>query len=138
MTVCEFKRVKKIKLCRGDLNTVAEIQRRSLDESDFDSSQPVETFVIVTTRRSALETITRGTSGGAKKFQGISIDDSSTHIFWMIYDPSLNIIEKNNFFIVANSKRYRVVSAINVNEENHTLAVQVEDRGPDTEEATKV
>jgi len=133
---CKFHKPTRKKLCRGDLNKKIRIQTRDLDESDYDSSQPVEQFATVFTRRSTLETVTGILSGG-KKFSGVSIDERTTHIFYVLYSSALEVIESSNYFILFREKRFRVVSVTNINEDNQFLAIQVTDRGEDSLEATK-
>jgi SPP1 family predicted phage head-tail adaptor len=126
------KRVIPTHICTGDMRHLVDIQTRSLDESDFDSSQPEETFTTERQQWCAIET-----TDGVSRFAKINIEDGATHIFWTPYDSGLPDIENRNTFISYDDKRYKVLKVTNVNERNEALAIQVTERGEDSEEATK-
>ena len=130
------KRIKPTKLCAGDLRELVDIQLRQLDESGFDSHQPVETFTSVRTQWCAIETIGFPNLGVAR-FDGINIEDGATHIFWCMWDAGFPALENRNHYIGFNSKRYKVLRMTNLNERNYTIAIQTTERGEDSEEATK-
>jgi len=136
MDNCTVKRVKKTKTCIGDKPHLVSIQTRDLTESDFESSQPDEDFTTVRSQWCALETIGFPNSGVAR-FAEINIEEGSTHIFWADYDSAFPSVENGNHYILYNDKRYKVLRVDNINELNETLAIQVTERGEDSEEATK-
>lgn len=135
--VCERKRINQIKLCTGDLKHLVALQERSLDESGFDTVQPVETFTTVWDPWVAIETLGSGINRGSRIFKGVNIDPNATHIFWLIYSPAIPKIETANNFFLFNNTRYRVLEATNINELNQAIAVQVTNRGEESAEATK-
>lgn len=133
MGTCETKRIKATLLCIGDLNHLCEIQERELQESDFESSQPVEVFTTLRYQWFAIETV----GAGVARFAKINVLEAATHIFWTVYDADFPVIEERNTWILSGAKRYKILKSHNINELNTTVAIQTVERGPDTLEASQ-
>jgi hypothetical protein len=129
------KRIKSTRLCAGDLKAKVAIQTRDLIESDFDSAQPVELFTTVRYQYCAIESAFG--ANGVARFDGINILEEATHIFWAMWDASFPDIEDRNHYLLFKNKRYRCLKVDNLNERDITLAIQVTERGEDSQEATK-
>lgn len=133
MGTCEVKRIKYLKLCIADLVHLVEIQTRELMPSDFGSSEPVEVFSTVRQQWCAIETVGQGVA----RFGKINVLETATHIFWTNYDSAFPDVEERNHWILANSKRYKILKADDVNERNTVLAIQTTERGDSSLEATE-
>lgn len=128
---CEIKRVKAVKLCRGDLRHLIDIQTRELKESGLDSSQPVEDFTTVRQQWAAVETV-GGVNQGVSRFAKIHILDEATHLFWCIWDSDFPETENRNTFVLFDERRFKVIRSDNINERNTVVVIQTTERGPNT------
>lgn len=114
------------------------VQKRTLGSSDFESSQPVETFADIDTPESIVKTISeKNINGGGKAFSGVQIVEGSTHMFCMEYAAALAPVEQSNYFILFKARRFRILAVTNINEQDKVLAMQATERGSNTLEATK-
>lgn len=112
------------------------ILERYLEESEFDSNQPVETFVEIDTPLAIVKTITRANMGGTKLFDGINIVSDATHIFCILYSD-LYEIEHQNYFVQLKLERYKILSITNVDERDEIIVMQGSKRGDVSKEASK-
>ena len=133
------KRILPYKLCAGDLRHKMEIQTRDLTAtSDFEDSQPIETFSHIRYQYCAIESIAGVTDAeGVMRFKGIHISRGSTHLIWTNWDADFPDLEHGNNYFLWDNKRYKVLTVNDVNERKRALAIQVTERGEDSEEATK-
>lgn len=119
--ICEYKKLKKKKLCIGDLRKKITVYDRSIKpaetSSEFENSQTFSNAVIYWC---AIETKT-----GVEIFDGSNLLGSATHIFYIKYVESINT--ENT--IKWNNKYYTVLQVDNVNEENEYLAIFCSERG---------
>lgn len=114
------------------------VQKRTLEPSDFESSQPVETFSDIDSPDSLILTIgDRNINGGGRLFSGIQIVDGATHMFCMEYADILEPVEEANYFILLKARRFRILAVTNINEQDKVLAIQATERGSNALEATK-
>ena len=136
MDNCDVKRIKKTKLCLGDLEHLVEIQTRTLNPSDFESSQPDEAFETIRSQWMAIETVS-GVKQGVARFAKINILKGATHLFWCEWDHDFPALEDRNNFMMYDLRRFKVLKVHNINERNTVLAIQTTERGDSTEEAAK-
>lgn len=109
------------------------VLERTLDESGFESSQPVEVFTEIDTPLAIVKTV--GT--GDKLFDSISIADGATHIFCVLHSSTLEPVEHHNFFIELKSERYKILAVTNIDERDQVLALQAVKRGDSSLEASE-
>lgn len=98
---------------------------RSLDASDFDTIDPVETFIEIDTPLAIVKT----TDKGDKLFDSIRVDESTTHIFCVQHTVILDQVEYQNYFIDLNGLRYKILAVTNIDEKDEVLAIQAVKRG---------
>lgn len=125
--------VRSLNLCGQEIS----ILRRSLGESDFDTSAPNETFVEIDTPLAIVKTITTNFSAGNKLFGSVSIDPNATHIFCLLYSVTLAPVEQQNYFVDLKTERYKILAVTNVDEKDEMLAIQAVKRGDASLEATQ-
>lgn len=113
------------------------VLERSLDGSDFNSSDPVETFTEIATPLAIVKTLTTNFTAASKLFGSVSIDPNTTHVFCVLYTAPLSAVETQNYFIDLNSKRYKVLAVTNIDEKDEVLAFQATQRGDSSLEATQ-
>lgn len=131
---CAKKKIKDVKLCIGDLNSLIQIQERRLPEiTDIDDPEPSFVFTTILSTWSAVETI-RGTS----RFSNVNIEDSTTHLFWIRYNPNLSIPENGNTFILFKGRYFRIIRVTNSNEQDEWVMIEASDRGDITEQAAVI
>jgi len=131
MAKCDVRRITAKKLCLGDLRHLVGIQSRELDESGFDTSQPVETFTQIRQQWCAIETVS-----GVSKFSKINIEDDATHLFWCFWDVVFPDLETGNNYMLHDGRRFKVLKVDNVNERNLALMIQTTERGESSEAAS--
>lgn len=112
------------------------VRKRELGPTPFGSNQPVISFTEIATPEALTITI-ESVRGGSKKFSGVQIDSSATHLFCMEYTAALSAVERDNYYIFLGNKNFRVLAVTDINEKNSVLAIQATDRGESTKEATK-
>lgn len=110
---------------------------RSLDESEFDTAQPVETFTEIDTPLAIVKTITRDNSGGVKLFDGVAINADATHVFCLLYSALASAVEHHNYFVQYKLERYKILSVTNVDEKDEQIILQATKRGDVALEATQ-
>lgn len=131
MGVCQTKRIKKTKLCTGDLDKWIDIQTRTEGTTQPGESTPTEGFISVKEVFAGIETPGLSNSG-VRYFNGVTIDPDTTHIFLIYFDPELERLEAGNHFILYDDYRYRILSIQNNNESDQYLNIQASNRGVDT------
>lgn len=113
------------------------ILERTLDESDFTSDQPVETFTELATPLAIVKTISTNFGHGTQLFDRINIVEGTTHIFCVVYDVALAGIEYQNHFIDLKTMRYKILAVTNVDEKDDMLIFQATQRGLSALEAAE-
>lgn len=113
------------------------VLERSLDESDFEATQPLETFTEIDTPLAIVKTISRSFGAGSKLFDSVSIDPNATHIFCVLHTSALADVEFQNHFINLKAENYKILNATNLDEKDEILLFQAVKRGDDTLEATE-
>lgn len=106
---------------------------RTLDESDYDTSQPLEVFTEIATPLSIVKTM----GSGDKLFDSIQIVENATHLFCMVHTVTLDPVEYQNYFIDLNGERYKVMAVTNIDERDQVIAIQACKRGDSTKEAAE-
>lgn len=132
MAKCIRKRIPKVKICVGDLRHKIEIQTRSLSANKVGEFNPQETFSLVVTSWAGVET-----PNGSSKFLGVNINEDTTHIFVMRYSSVIANLEVANNFLLFKSRRMRILSVSNMNEDNIFLAIECTERGDDSKAASE-
>jgi hypothetical protein len=112
------------------------VQKRSLDESGFDSAQPVESFCDIDSPEAIVKTI-ESVRGGNKLFAGVQIVDDATHAFCVLYSVEIRTTEQANYFILFKARRFRILAVTNIDEQDKVLVIQAVERGSCNIEATK-
>ena len=113
------------------------VLHRTLDGSDYDTSQPAEAFTEIATPTSIVKTISTGIRSGDKIFDGIQIVENTTHVFCMIHTATLDPVEYQNYFVDLNGDRYKILAVTNIDERDEVIAIQACKRGDDTLEAAE-
>lgn len=106
---------------------------RTLDESDYNTSQPLEVFTEIATPLSIVKTM----GSGDKLFDSIQIVENATHLFCMVHTVTLDPVEYQNYFIDLNGERYKVLAVTNIDERDQVIAIQACKRGDSTKEAAE-
>lgn len=109
------------------------ILERSLNESDFESSQPIEAFAEIDTPLAIVKTV----GSGDKLFDQIQVVENATHVFCVLHTVTLDPVEHHNFFIDLNGERYKILAVTNIDERDQVLAFQATKRGDNTLEAAQ-
>jgi len=136
MAICEIKKVKKVKLCSGDMENIIDIVSRTIGAPTIGSSDPKTTFETLASPWAVVETI--GLSGSnARRFAKINIEDRPTHIFSIFYDSVLWPLDSDNNFVEFDDRRFRIVGATDLNEMKTTIEILGTERGADSLAGTK-
>lgn len=136
MAICEYKKVKKVKLCSGDMDKVIDIVSRVITSPVIGSSDPVTAFTTLASPWSIVETIDLS-SGKYRYFASVNIDDRPTHKFSIYYDPALWPLDSENNFIEWDDRRFRITGVKDLNEMKTTIEILGTERGVDSLAATK-
>lgn len=107
------------------------VLERSLEDSAFESSEPVESFTEIATPLAIVKTI----GSGDKLFDSIQVVDTATHVFCLLHTVTLDPVEHHNFFIDLNGERYKILAVTNINERSQVIAIQAVKRGDSALEA---
>lgn len=132
MGKCVKKRIPIVKICAGDLRDKITIQNRSLDPVRPGQINPSESFTTLFQPWAAVET-----PNGRSKFLGVAINEDTTHIFIVRFDTTIQELEVANNFILFRTRRMRILSVKNMNENNYFLAIECTERGLSTKDATE-
>ena len=136
MANCRTIKYIKSKLCSGDLDHLISIQTRTLGETLPGESSPSETFVTILQPWAGI--ITPELQGsGVRRFNGVTLETNTTHIFYVFYDPTISALEVNNNFILYDGERYSIVSATDMNKQKETIMIQAALTGVTLEESSE-
>ena len=129
MPTCVKIRGKRRQLCIGDLDRLIEIQIRGItapknNNFDYDESflTSLQVFAMVETSR------------GVAIFDATNIERLLTHLFYIRFQPDLDI----NTWVNYNNVRYDILDVENLDERSEYILLRTTNRGPDTQENTKV
>ena len=122
----------KKKLCIGQLDKLIEIQSRHIKAPLNTTPTDVDADELFTNRVHVWANIK--TSVGEAIYDGVNIEQALTHIFTFAY---LGFEVTSADWVIFNSKRYKILSADNINEDNIYVSLRCVERGVDTKEATK-
>lgn len=137
MPTCEAIRIKKKKLCAGDMRQLVRILERSQTVGAFDNAEAIEVFVEIGRRYMAVKTIDMAaTVGGTYLINGIQADPGATHVFYCRYSALISALDRTKNVLEHKGQYYRILKANNLNEDNLTMAFQCALRGDATKEAS--
>lgn len=135
---CDIIRIKKKRLCAGDLRHLVQVMSRDQVIGSFDSVEPEEIFTEVAKSWMAIKSIGASRqSGGRAIVSGIQILDGTTHMFFCRYTPALSEMDITKTFFLLSGEYYRVLKLDKINEDNLTLAIQCALRGDSTKAASE-
>lgn len=132
MVVCKSRRIPLTKVCAGDLTDPIQIVRRDLTPPALGQGKPSETFSVISSPWAGVETV-RGT----RRFFGINIEKSATHLFIIRYNPELPLLDSDNYFVNFKARYFRIVRVTNNDEEDWFMILQCAERGEDNKEASE-
>lgn len=125
---CTTIRIKKRKLCAGDLRHRIELSNRKLVAPLFNSVDFQENFKPNTTVSAAIETVT-----GKVYFDGASIENPITHIIYIRFDPTVTA----STWIIFDERRLDILKVEDLDERKEFLKLTCLDRGLVSREASK-
>lgn len=128
MAICVRMRKKNRAVCAGDLDTLIDIQSRTLGDG-FDDTEETEEFTTIFSPFAMLQTL-RGVFVVGSVNGG---DIEATHSF-IIRFPETPISGEN--WILLNNKRLRILDQENLEEKNEWLKLLCTDRGDASKEAS--
>lgn len=129
---CKRKSFSQTKICSGDLRHRLTLQLRQAGGS-YDDTSIQYTFVDLGKYWAGIETV-RGT----RRFQGVAIDQSTTHMVWIRYAASIEIPEDgNHFFQLSDGRRLRVIRSTIDGEDSRYLMIECSERGDGDKEASQ-
>jgi hypothetical protein len=129
---CDVIRIKKKRLCAGDLRNLVQVLSRDQVVGSFDSVEPEEIFVEIAKSWMAIKTV-----AGKSIVSGIQVLDDATHMFFCRYTPALSEMDITKTFFLWSGKYYRVLKLDKINEDNLALAIQCALRGDSTKAAAE-
>ena len=132
MAECVKKRIPRVKICAGDLRNKISIQTRALGGNRPGQNNPGPTFTTIFQPWAGVET-----PNGRSKFLGVNINEDTTHIFIVRFDSTISGLEVANNFVLFGTRRMRILSVKNMNEDNYFLAIECTERGLSTKDATE-
>lgn len=131
MSKCKIKNLDRVKLCTGDLNNRISIEERVLTPPVLGESSPVETFTVIKSVWAGVQT-----SRGTRRFYGVNIEASATHLFYIRYNPELPLLDGDNYFIHYKSRYFRILRVTDNDEEEYFVILQCVERGEDDKTAS--
>lgn len=130
--ICEKIRIKRKKLCSGDLQHLVQIMERTQVAPDFESLGPEEVF-----EESARIFMAIRTVSGKSFINGIQTLPETTHVFYCRRSEAIEEMDITKTFFLLSGKYYRVLKSEKINEDNFTLLIQCEVRGDSAKEAAE-
>ena len=125
-----------VKICAGDLNKQISVLRRTLQPPRMGLSASESTFETIETPWSKIVTVR-----GSRRYNGVNIDKSTTHLFECRYQPELMMLDGDGeiFISLENvniTNYYKVLEITNVDEQNVKLIFQCTNRGDSEKEGS--
>lgn len=112
-------------LCSGAMRKKIEILERDFTSGDADDLNGEDKFTSILKPSSLVDTVK-----GSKRFAGVNIDDSITHVFSINYTPMLRKMDGDgNFYISYLDAIYRIMIVLNIDEDNKILQLFCSDQG---------
>lgn len=134
---CDTIRIKKSKLCAGDLRHLVRVMNRTQRAGGFSEPEVVEDFVETARSYMAIKTIAGTGSRGRSTVNSIQIQDGTTHIFYCRRTPTIEHLDISKTFLLFGGEYYRVMAADKINEDNLTMLIQCALRGDSTKAASE-
>lgn len=121
-------RIKKRKLCAGDLRHRVAFQRRNAPGQRFGETAAAVEFTPIKSTWAAIET-----PAGARRFDGVNADDRPTHIVTVRRDAVIkNANAGDTFIALADGRRLRVLTITRDREDPYMLIFNCSERGDPT------
>lgn len=114
---CEYKTIKKIRLCPADLTHEVSIRGRVI-QGDKPGSSGRTTDNAIATLWVAIETV-----NPLRPIQGYNEGDKPTHVVYVRYDDLTVVVDTQKHIIKKGDEIYRIVGIENLNELNTTIAL---------------
>lgn len=114
-------------LCAGSMRDYITIYRSALQSTTFDQKQAAKNFEIVDNMIGALEA-----RNPVKRFDGIVIDNTFTHVIYIAYDQTIYELDLNTLFCDVEkprTRRFKMLNMLNLEEEDKYLAIFVKETG---------
>lgn len=121
--------IKRRKLCAGDLRHKIELQERSIQAPLNGSPNFTEDFKRLNSVWSALET-----PRGMTEFDSVGTEEVVTHIFWIRFLEGVT----TETWILFKGKRFNIILATNLEEQDEWLELKSTSRGKAELEASHV
>jgi hypothetical protein len=134
---CDTIRVKKKKLCAGDLRHLVRIMDRTQRAGGFSDPEVVEDFIEIARSYMAIKTIAGTRISGRSTVNDIQIQNGATHIFYCRRTPVIERMDISKTFLLFNGEYYRVIMSDKINEDNLTMLIQCALRGDSTKAASE-
>ena len=129
MPICKPIQVTRQKICTGDMDQQVDILRRDILPPGIGDIDPRVTFTSILKPWAAVKT--SGLSGGnPRRFEGINIEDQPTHDIFINWDSTIWPLDSdNNFVLLEDGRRLRIVGAEDINEQKLTIRMLCTERG---------
>ena len=118
MAKCAYKRHVSTRVCSGDLHHYITLQSRAL--------QPAPIGGVVSTGFTTVKSVWAfsETTRGTRRFKGVNVEDNATHLFYIRYDADFFPLDGDNFFILFDSRRFRILRVTEADENKLYMVVQ--------------
>jgi hypothetical protein len=125
-----------VKICTSELNKQISILKRSTSAVSIGDSDGDSDFELIESPWSKVRTIK-----GSRRFKGIAIDEKTTHLFEIRYQPELMKLNGagETFISLENppiKSYYKIIDITNIDEQNVKLVFQCTERGDMVGEAS--
>lgn len=124
MVQCANIRIKRRKLCMGDLRDVIDIVDRDQIPPLADNANHTMGITVFAQLPAAVETKT----SGVEVFDGVNIASVITHNFYIVYQDGIDI----NQFVRFNGKYFKITAIENIDEYNMYMKLTSTERGDNT------
>lgn len=126
MAVCSPIRIKKRRICAGDLKEQVVIQLRAIKAPQSGSVDFDEDFSNQQTVWAAIET-----KSGIEKFDGVNLISTASHFIYIRYTADIDVER----WITYNGDRYQILDAENLEERNEFYLLRCSPLGDKTLQA---
>ena len=76
------------------------------------------------------------TTRGTRRFKGVSIEDDATHLFYIRYDADFFPLDGDNFFILFDARRFRILRVTVSDEDRLYMVVQCNETGESSQDGS--
>ncbi|GAG13499.1 unnamed protein product [marine sediment metagenome] len=122
MPECEVLPRKHRQLCIGDLTKLVKLSSRTIDEPAFGSPNFAEIFSDVAPTWAKIET-----TPGKTLFDGVSVDQSVSHVISIRFDPT--VTSETWVETVPGAIRYKIIEVEDLEERNEWLRLYCTEQG---------